>query len=96
MPESPAPPDMRQYARELQQMLRQRSPAAYRAFLAEWRDVHERGVAERLARQSDAALRLRLERMILDLPALSDLHDAARAYVAQHSGQAATASTERK
>ncbi len=87
---------MRQYARELQEMLRQRSPAAYRAFLVKWRDVHERGVAERLAKQSDSALRLRLERMILDMPALSDLHDEARAYVAQHGGQAATAASEPK
>ena len=89
-------PDMRQYARALQGMLRQRSPAAYRAFLTRWRDVHERGVAERLAEQSDAALRLRLERMILDTPSLSDLHDDARGYVAQHSAQAATAATDPK
>lgn len=92
---SPAP-DVRQYARELQEMLRQRSPAAYRTFLRKWADVHERGVAERLAKQGDAALRLRLERMILDTPALADLHDSARAYVAQHGGQAATAAAERR
>jgi len=87
---------MRQYARDLQEMLRQRSPEAYRVFLRRWKDVHERGVAERLVKQSDAALRLRLERMILDTPALADLHDSARAYVAQHGSQAATAAAERK
>ena len=87
---------MRRYARELHEMLRQRSPAAYRTFLRKWADVHERGVADRLAKQSDAALRLRLERMILDTPALTDLHESAREYFARHGGQAATAADERK
>ena len=78
-------PDMREYAAALQKMLRQRSPEAYRAFLRTWRDVHERGVAERLAKQDDAALRLRIERMILDTPRLADLHESARAYIAEHA-----------
>jgi hypothetical protein len=77
-------PDMRQYAQELQAMLRQRSPAAYRAFLSRWRDVHEGGTAERLAKLPDDILRLRIERMILDVPALNDLHEAARRYVDEH------------
>ena len=77
-------PDMRQYARELIEMLRQRSPAAYRAFLEKWSDVHERGAAARIATQSDDALRLRVERMILDTPALADLHESARVYIAAH------------
>jgi hypothetical protein len=90
MPPKPATPsdadapDMRQYAQELQAMLRQRSPAAYRAFLRRWRDLHEGGVADRLARLDDITLRLRIERMILDLPALSDLHESARAYLEAH------------
>ena len=78
-------PDMREYALALQTMLRQRSPEAYRAFLRRWREVHERGVAERLAGQDDAALRLRIERMILDTPALAELHESARQYVESHT-----------
>lgn len=65
-------------------MLRQRSPAAYRAFLQKWSGLHEGSAAKRLAAQDDAALRLRLERMILDLPTLSDLHESARDYIAEH------------
>ena len=80
----PGEPDVRAYAQELQAMLRQRSPQAYRAFLRKWRDLHQRGVADRLASQSDAALRLHLERMILDMPALADLHESARAYLDRH------------
>ena len=79
-------PDLRQYAREMVEMLRKRSPAAYREFLMTWGEVHEKGVAGRLAKQSDAALRLRIERMILDTPALADLHESARAYVAERGG----------
>jgi hypothetical protein len=82
----PPLPDMRRYAAELQAMLRERSPAAYRAFLARWRDIHERGAAERIAQLDDAALRLRLERMILDLPALADLHPSAREYIERAGG----------
>ena len=78
-------PDMSEYARALQEMLRQRSPAAYRAFLRTWRDVHDRGVVERLSKQDDAALRLRIERMILDTPALEDLHESAQDYLRQAS-----------
>ena len=77
-------PDMRGYAAALTEMLRKRSPAAYREFLRKWADVHEKGVAQRLGSQDDVALRLRIERMILDLPALSDLHESARAYVERH------------
>ena len=78
-------PDMRGYAKALQEMLRQRSPEAYRAFLRKWRDVHDRGVANRLVSQDDATLRLRIERMILDTPALADLHESARQYVDRNS-----------
>ena len=85
---------MRRYAEDLRAMLRQRSPKAYRDFLRKWRDVHERGVADRLAQQSDAALRLRLERMILEVPALSDLHESAREYVEAHSGPSQTGPAE--
>ena len=84
MADSERLPDMRGYAAALREMLRKRSPAAYREFLREWRAVHERGVAQRLGSQDDAALRLRIERMILDTPALSDLHESARAYVERH------------
>ena len=76
-------PDMRAYAVAMKEMLRQRSPAAYRAFLKKWAGVHERGVAERLAKLDDATLRLRIERMILDTPALADLHESAREYVSE-------------
>ena len=81
-----AEPDMRQYAQALQAMLRQRSPVAYRAFLKTWSDIHERGVAERLAKQDDATLRTRIERMIIDLPELADLHDLAREHLAASGG----------
>jgi hypothetical protein len=69
----------------MQAMLRRRDPQAYREFLHKWRDLHERGVAERLAAQDDATLRLRIERMILDTPALADLHESARRYVEAHA-----------
>lgn len=65
-------------------MLRRRSPEAYRAFVAQWRDLHQRGVAERLRAMDDAALRHRMERMILDQPGLADLHESARAYLHEH------------
>ena len=65
-------------------MLRRRDPQAYREFLRKWRDLHERGVAERLAGQDDSTLRLRIERMILDTPSLADLHESARHYLAAH------------
>ena len=81
-----AEPDMRKYAQALQVMLRQRSPAAYRAFLKTWSDVHERGVAERLAKQDDATLRTRIERMILDLPALAHLHESATEHLEGSGG----------
>jgi hypothetical protein len=76
--------DIRRYAQELQAMLQQRDPQAYRDFLRRWRDLHQSGVADHLAAQDDAALRLRIERMILDTPALADLHESARAYVGAH------------
>jgi hypothetical protein len=65
-------------------MLRLRSPAAYRAFVERWRDLHQRGAAERLLAMDDAALRRRLEHMILDTPDLADLHASARAYLDAH------------
>ncbi|MGI8422751.1 MAG: hypothetical protein ACR2NO_01305 [Chloroflexota bacterium] len=81
-------PDMGPYARALHEMLRQRSPGAYRAFLHSWKAMHDRGVAERLTQQDDAALRLRIERMILDTPALADLHESARENVKGQAGRA--------
>jgi hypothetical protein len=91
-------PDVAQYARELQEMLRQRSPDAYRAFLRKWRDLHQRGAAAALLAADDDTLRLRLERMILDLPALADLHASARAYLDAHGVSTPTTSalTERR
>jgi hypothetical protein len=91
-------PDVRAYAEELHAMLRLRSPDAYRVFLAKWRGLLERGVADRLIAQSDAALRLRIERMILDLPALADVHDSATEYLAAHGrpGRQATPTDERR
>jgi hypothetical protein len=65
-------------------MLRQRSPAAYRDFLARWRDLHQPGVAARLLAMDDIALRARIERIILDQPAMADLHDEAQRYLQEH------------
>ncbi|HEV2123941.1 MAG TPA: hypothetical protein VGW38_14345 [Chloroflexota bacterium] len=78
---------MQGYAKEMVAMLRQRSPAGYRAFLRKWSHIHEGSVADRLMKLDDAALRLRIERMILDSPALGDLHASARAYVEQHTAE---------
>ncbi|MBI3974111.1 MAG: hypothetical protein HY332_22765 [Chloroflexi bacterium] len=80
----PGQPDVKRYAQELQSMLRRRDPAAYRAFIRKWRDLHQRGAAERLLAMSDEALRLRIEHMILDMPTLSDLHESAREYLREH------------
>jgi hypothetical protein len=77
-------PDLRGYIQELRATLRRRDPAAYRAFVARWRDVLQRGAAERLLATDDATLRLRMERMILDNPGLADLHAEARAHLAAH------------
>jgi hypothetical protein len=79
-------PDVRQYAVEMQEMLRRRDPDAYRAFIRTWRDLHQRGAAERLLATDDAALRLRMEHMILSTPGLADLHESARAYILSHEG----------
>ncbi len=78
-------PDLQHYIRALHAMLRQRSPAAYRLFLAQWQALHQRGAAQRLLEMDDAALRLRIEQMILDQPGLADLHPSARAYLRQRS-----------
>jgi hypothetical protein len=75
-------PDLRRYVQALLETLRTRDPATYRAFVSRWRDLHQRGAAERLLASDDATLRLRMERMILDNPALSDLHADARDYLA--------------
>ena len=77
-------PDLGPYIKDLQEMLRQRSPGAYRAFIARWRDLHQPGAAGRLLAMDDSALRLRIERMILDAPGLADLHAAAREYLEAH------------
>src|SRR2546423_12725086 len=75
-------PDLRRYAEEMQAMLRLRDPAAYRVFVAKWRDLHQRGAAEQLLKMDDDALRLRIEHMILSTPSLTDLHPVAREDVA--------------
>jgi hypothetical protein len=90
-PSRSSEPDVTQYARELQEMLRRRSPDAYRDFLRKWRDLHQRGAAAALLTADDDTLRLRLERMILDMPALADLHASARAYLDAHGVSAPTA-----
>jgi hypothetical protein len=74
-------PDLRRYVQDLLATLRTRDPQAYRAFIARWRDLHQRGAAERLLAMDDDALRLRMERMILDNPALTELHAGAGAYL---------------
>src|SRR3954449_11129853 len=79
-------PDVRRYAQEMTEMLRRRDPQAYRAFLRKWRDLHQRGAAAQLLAMDDAALRLRLEHMILSTPALHDLHESAQAYIAEREG----------
>jgi hypothetical protein len=81
-------PDVRRYAVEMPEMLRRRDPQVYRAFIRKWRDLHQRGAAERLLAMDDAGLRLRMEHMILSTPSLADLHESARAYIAGHEGAA--------
>jgi hypothetical protein len=75
-------PDLRSYVQDLLATLRTRDPGAYRAFVSRWRHLHQRGAAERLLATDDAGLRRRMERMILDNPALTDLHAGARDYLA--------------
>jgi hypothetical protein len=82
-------PDVRRYAQEMTNMLRQRDPQAYRAFIRQWRDLHQRGAAEQLLAMDDAALRLRMEHMILSTSALQDLHPSAREYIETQEGQTA-------
>jgi hypothetical protein len=77
-------PDVRDYAREMHEVLRTRDPAAYRDFVNRWRDLHQRGAAERLLATDERALRVRMEHMILDQPALADLHEAARSFLEEH------------
>ncbi len=83
-------PDVRRYAQEMTAMLRRRDPQAYRAFIRKWRDLHQRGAAEQLLAMDDAALRLRIEHMILSTPALQDLHESAREYIAGRQDSGAT------
>ncbi|HVG97345.1 MAG TPA: hypothetical protein VNK05_10620 [Chloroflexota bacterium] len=84
-------PDLRRYVQDLLATLRTREPAAYRAFVARWRELHQRGAAEQLLASDDAALRLRMERMILDNPVLTELHGTARDYLAAHGAARAPA-----
>ena len=83
-------PDVRRYAQEMQIMLRRRDPQAYRAFIRKWRDLHQRGAAEQLLAMDDAALRLRMEHMILSTPVLTDLHPSAREYIDEHGDSRST------
>jgi hypothetical protein len=85
MPRAGPEPDLTRYREDLLAMLPLRSPGAYRAFVRRWRDLLQRGAAERLLAMDDAALRRRLEHMILDAPPLADLHESARAYLAEHA-----------
>jgi hypothetical protein len=87
-------PEIQRYAREMREMLRRRDPAFYRAFLRKWRDLHQRGVADRLAGLDDRTLRLRLEHMILDQPELAEMHESARAYIATQAGESSRASVK--
>lgn len=82
--------DVRRYVAELTEMLRRRDPAAYRDFVRRWHDLHQRGAAEKLVAMDDASLRARIERMILDTATLADLHESARAYLAEHGDAGGT------
>jgi hypothetical protein len=86
-------PDLRRYVQDLLATLRTRDPQAYRAFVARWRDLHQRGAVERLLAMDDDALRLRMERMILDNPALADLHAGAGEYLSARGAAPSPAPT---
>ena len=78
--------------RDLQATLRQRDPDAYRAFVSRWEHLHQRGAAQRLLAMDDAALSERIARMILDQPALADLHPEARRSLGQQADTGAAPS----
>lgn len=80
---SMVPPDLSRYRLELAAMIRTGSADAYRAFLREWSDLHQRGVAERLITMDDAALLVRIARMALSDRNLSDAHDWARSVLVE-------------
>ena len=75
---SAVPPDLSRYRLDLAVMIRTGSATGYRAFLREWSDLHQRGVAERLLTMDDHALEVRMARMALSDQSLSDTHDWAR------------------
>lgn len=62
----------------------------------EWRGLIQRGAAERLVAMDDAALAVRLARMALDDGALVDIHAGARATLAEHGMEFASAVASRK
>ncbi len=83
-PDGPAvPPDLGRYRRELAAMIRTGSASAYRDFLREWSDLHQRGVAERLITMDDVSLMVRIARMALSDQTLSDTHEWARSVLAE-------------
>lgn len=79
--------DVQEYIRDLHATLRQRDVAAYRQLLERWRGLHESGVADRLLGLDDDALRRRIYRMILDTPALADLHPEAERWLEEQGGE---------
>ncbi len=80
---SAVPPDLGRYRRELAAMIRTGSAGAYRDFLREWSDLHQRGVADRLITMDDASLMVRIARMALSDQTLSDTHEWARSVLVE-------------
>ncbi len=86
-------PDLSRYRLGLAAMIRTGSADGYRAFLREWADLHQRGVAERLITMDDRALEVRMARMGLSDPSLSDTHDWARLILMEAGVDEAPAAT---
>lgn len=80
---STVPPDLGRYRLELAAMIRTGSADAYRLFLREWSDLHQRGVAERLITMEDQALVVRIARMALSDQNLADTHGWARSVLVE-------------
>lgn len=72
-------PDMSHYRADLRTMLLAQDPHSYRVFLDRWRDLHQRGIADRLIAMPDDALRVRLARMGLADPTLAVVHEVCTA-----------------
>lgn len=76
------------YRTELAACVRRQDPEAYRRFVASWRDLIQKGAADRLVAMDDDALSIRLARMALDDPDLADIHADARATLAGFGAEA--------